>query len=350
VADFVKACQDAYRSDYTREYLVTHKEEFLKSYGSAFTGVTQGARDQIINRDFNNNLREAEAVARAAGLSVGREEVFQERFASARVQAYQSSLVTEELRVQSEAIRSVDELFAANGIAKLQEEATLKTDSIYGVASGVDLKLDLLFKNAGAQATREAEVKVRLIEVSSNLLNTRQISPVKALAARKLVRTDGDFGLKVRDDAPAGSRVRIVAEVMYPGHEFNAQRTEKIEISEVLGVNPAAIVALEYGKTPSPTTGLFNRIAIHTVGVNLTAKHEGMSKGYDVKMEEVGSSFASYNTQSASSSRVARGQSAKVELKYKLDKAAKGKEVKFKVTVTYEGKPVSEELMSINVK
>ncbi|MCE3014148.1 MAG: hypothetical protein LW878_13900, partial [Proteobacteria bacterium] len=350
VADFVKACQDAYRADYSREFLVTHKEEFLKAYGSAFAGVTQAARDQVIARDYANNLNEADAVARAAGLAVGRAEVFQERFASARAQSYQASLATEESRVQSEAIRSVDELFAANGIAKLQEEPTLKTGSIYGVAPGVDLKLDLLFKNAGAQATRDGEVKVRLIEVSSNLLNTRQVSPVKALAARKLVRTDGDFGLKVRDEAPAGSRVRIVAEVMYPGHEFNAQRTEKIEINEVLGVNPAATVALDYSTTPKPTTGLFSRVAIHTVAVNLTAKHEGMSKGYDVKMEEIGTSFASYNEQSATTSRVARGQTAKAELKYKLAKAASGKELKFKVTVSYEGKPVSEEIMTINVR
>ncbi len=350
VADLVKACQDSYRMDFSREFLVTHKAEFLKSYSSAFSSTTEATRDLIIARDFNNNLREADAVARAAGLAVGREEVYQERFASARIQSYQSSLAGEETRVQREAISSVDELFAANGIAKLQEEASLKADSIYGVSAGVDLKLDLLFKNAGAQATRDGEIKVRLIEVSPNLINTRQVSPVKALAARKLIRTEGDFGLKVRDDAAAGTRVRLVAEVMYPGHEFNAQRTEKIEINEVLGVNPAASVALDYDSTPKPTTGLFNRIAIHTVAVNLTAKHEGMTKGYDVKMEEISSSFASYNNQAGSSSRVARGQTGKVELKYKIDKAAKGKEVKFKITISYDGKPVSEESMIINVK
>lgn len=350
VAQFVRTCQDSYRADYTREYLVTHKSEFLKSYGSSFSSITQNTRDQVIARDFNNNLREADAVARSAGQTVGREEVYRERFASARTQSYQSTLPVEENRVHAEALRSVDELFAANGVAKLQEEATLKSDSIFGVAPGTDLKLDLLFKNAGAQATREGEIKVRLIEVSSNLLNTRQVSPVKSLAARKLVKTEGDFGLKVRDDAVAGGRVRILAEVMYPGHEFNAQRTERIEISEVLGVNPAAQVALEFNATPKPRTGLFNRVAIHTVDVNLTAKHEGMSKGYDVSIEEIGSSFASFTQQSARSQTVSRGQTSKVELKYKLDKSASDKEVKFKITVSYEGKSVSEEMMTVNVR
>jgi hypothetical protein len=318
----------------------------VKLYAGTFAEVAKKALESSLMNNYASSKTEALQIAGAVGEAQGKAEVYQERFNVARASAYESALITEDQRVRSEAVAMVDELFAANGVAKLEELPVVISSNAFGVSPGADVKLSMLFKNAGARQSVDGEIKVRLIETSSNLSMERSLSAVKSLPARKLVKTEADFGLKVKDDAPAGSKIRILAEVIYPGHEFNSQRIEKVEIQEVLGVNPSATVALSFDSNPKPT-GFLGRVLIHPVEVSLTAKHAGMTKGYDVSMEEIGSSFASYNDQSASTSAVTRGQIAKATLRYKLSKSAKGKEIKFKITTKYDGKLVDEQIITV---
>jgi predicted nucleic acid-binding Zn-ribbon protein len=349
LASFVKACQDSYKVDYTEQYLLAHKTEFMQGYTPSFLSAVERIREGVLNRDYKAQRAQAEQVAKAVGLSAGRAEIYQERFASSRIQSYHSNLVNEEARVKDEATQMVDELFAANGVVSLNEIPELVSNSEYGVSPGTDINVSMLLKNAGAKATSEGAVKVRIIEVSPNLIVTRNVAPIKSLPARKIIKTNADFGLKVRDEAPAGSKVRLVAEISYPGHEYTAQRTEKIEIEEVLGVNPAALVDVSYDSNPS-ATGFLGRTLVHGVTVSVTAKHAGMSQGYEVSMEEVGTSFASYNDQRAQTAKLDRGVTGKATLRYKMTKSARGKEIQFKIVTKYNGKVIDEQMMKIKAK
>lgn len=347
VADFVAACQDTYRVEYNARFVPAHRTSFMTGYSAAFQTVVQNAREAAIQADYAANFREAEGVARAAGLAVGKEEVYQERFAASRRSAYESTLTQEDQRVRGEAVEMVDELFAANGVAVLTEAPSFKSTDVFGVAPGNSISVDMLLKNAGLQATGEGAIKVRILEASPLLIPARTLAPLKSLPARKLVRTSADFGLKVADQAAPGQKVRLVAEVTFPGHDYAAARVERIEMEEMLGLNPSAGIDVSYDATPE-VKGFLGSLKSHDIDVTLSAKYRGLDKGYEVTLEEVDTRFADIKTRKDTTKVLAQGSSEKAELKYKLAKSAIGKAVTLKVVVRYGGKVLEERLLNLN--
>lgn len=345
VAEFIQACQDSFKADYSTNFLSNHRETFMANYTASFRGVIAREVEAGVQRDFAANYKEAEAVARTVGVAVGKEEVYQERFAAARASAYQSTLATEDARVNVEATRMVDELFAVNGVAMLTESPILASKDRFGVAPGAAVTLNMILKNAGAVSTAEGAIKVRIIEASPVLVPTRTIAPVRGLPARKIVKTNADFGFKIADGAMPGQKARLVAEITYPGHDYVAQRVERIEVEEVLGLNPSAAIDVSFDTTPTVSGFLGSKK--HDVGINLTAAYKGLSKGYEVSLEEVGTNFASFVDKDDVTKVLGQGQSEKLVLTYKLAKAARGKDVTLKVVVRYNGKVLEERTLNI---
>ena len=275
--------------------------------------------------------------------------MYQARFAEARANAYSTTLATEDNRVKGEAVRMVDELFAANGVAVLTEEPVLTSKDRFGVSPGATVSLDMVLKNAGAISTSEGGIKVRIIEASPILVPARTIAPLKSLPARKIVKTAADFGFKIADQATPGQKARLVAEVTYPGHDYTAARTERIEVEEVIGLNPTAAIDISYDTTPE-TSGFLGVTKKHDVGINLTAQYRGLSKGYEVSIQEVGSSYVSLVDGDDTTKVLNQGQSEKVVLTYKLSKSSRGKDVTLKVVVRHDGKVLEERTLTVKPK
>jgi hypothetical protein len=347
VADFVTACQTTFRAEYAVKFAPAHRTSFMNGYAPAFQTELANAREAGIQRDFAANYREAEGVARAAGLAVGKEEVYQARFAEARRSAYDTTIATEDQRVRGEAVDMVDELFAANGVAILTEEPRFKSTATHGVAPGNPITVEMLLKNAGMQATAEGAIKVRMIEASPLLVPTRTLAPLKSLPARKLVRTDADFGFKVSDQAAPGQKIRLVAEVTFPGHDYAASRVERIELEEALALNPSAGVDVSFDSTPE-VSGFLGSIKTHDIDVTLSAKYRGLDKGYEVTLEEVDGRYADIRTAKDTTKVLAQGASEKTQLKYKLAKSSRGQTVKLKVVVRYSGRVLEERVLTLN--
>ncbi|MBY0517676.1 MAG: hypothetical protein K2P81_12240 [Bacteriovoracaceae bacterium] len=346
VADFVAACQASFKSEYTDKYVAAHKSNFMSNYAQSFQSVIAREKEAVIQRDFAANYKEGEAVARAVGLAVGKQEVYQARFAEARTQAYQTTLASEDARVKTSATSMVDELFAANGVPVLSEDPRLSSKDRFGISPGAAVSMDVVLKNAGAQATAEGGVKVRILEISPILNSQRTLAPLKSLPARKLVRTQADFGLKVSDQAEPGQKVRVVAELTYPGNDYAASRVQKVEMQEVLGLNPSATVDVSFDANPT-VSGFLGITKTHDVGVNLGALYKGLDKGYDVTLEEVGSNFVSFKDKDDTTKVLGQGQSEKAVLSYKLSKSARGKDVVLKVVVRYAGQVLEERTLNI---
>jgi hypothetical protein len=205
----------------------------------------------------------------------------------------------------------------------------------------------MLLKNAGSQATGEGAIKVRIIEASPLLIPARTLAPLKSLPARKLVRTSADFGFKVADQAAPGQKVRLVAEVTYPGHDYTAARVERIEMEEMLGLNPTAGIDVSFNATPE-VKGFLGSLKSHDIDVTLSAKYRGLDKGYEVTLEEVTTKYADIKTGKDTTKVLAQGSSEKAELTYKLAKTAIGKAVTLKVVVRYGGRVLEERLLNLN--
>lgn len=346
VKDLVDACESSFKMAYDAKFMAVHRTEFMAGYTVAFNNVISREREAVIQRDFAANYAEGEAVARAVGLAIGKEEVYQARFAESRASSYQRNLPIEDNRVRSEAVTMVDQLFAANGVAMMTEEPKFVSSDRYGITPGSSLTVAMVLKNSGMRATPEGGVKIRILEISSTLQSSRTVAPLKALPARKIVKTNADFGFKVADTATPGERVRLKAEIIYPGHDYVSSRTEKIEIEEMVGVSPEAKADVEVTAEPQ-VANAFGFLRTLNLSVNLTAKYRGLDKGYNVTLEEVGSNFVSFSKSKGDTKVLGQGQSEKVIMAYKIQKTARGKEVKMKLVVRYGNTVVEEQIITV---
>lgn len=346
VSDFVAACQASYKLAFEAKFKDQHKSEFMAGYTAAFSAVTERERESVIQREFAANYKEGEAVARAVGLALGKEEVYQERFAEARARAYETTLSQEDRRVSAEAIALVDQRFATSGVVSQKELAAFSSGDKYGITPGAGLSLDLVLRNAGLAATAEGAVKVRILEASANLKSERSVALVKSLPARKIVRTAADFGFKVSDTATPGERVRLVAEISYPGHDYTAARTERIELEEMVGVSPAATLALEYTEAPQ-VANAFGILRSLNLAVTIGAQFRGLDKPYSVSLEEVGTNWVNFSFSGRDTKVLGQGESDRIVMGYKISKSARGKEVKLKLVARYGNVVVEERLVTL---
>jgi hypothetical protein len=82
----------------------------------------------------------------------------------------------------------------------------------------------------------------------------------------------------------------------------------------------------------------------------VTPKFEGVDQGYEISIEEVGSTYARFSNSKASTERLARGISKKVIFGYKLDKAARGKTINFKISIKNAGNEVKSVPVQISAQ
>jgi hypothetical protein len=113
-------------------------------------------------------------------------------------------------------------------------------------------------------------------------------------------------------------------------------------------VNPSIENAVDYDTTPKVATlGIVKK---HDIGVTVTPKFEGVEQGYEVSIEEVGSTYARFTNSKVTTERLSRGASKKMNFEYKLDKSARGKTVNFKVTVKNAGAEVKTIALQISAQ
>lgn len=345
VAEFVAACQAAFGREFTASYLANNRQAFLATYPNSFSGQVTASMATTLERDYRPRLTEGFDVAKVIGLAAGKAEVYQARFTEAEPVGHDRALPLERARVEREASDALDVHFANNGVASLAETPQLGSTQTFGVAPGNTIGLNLAIRNAGARPTIDGAVTVRLLSLSSNLTAERSIAPLSPLPARSISNVFAQFGLKVSDAARPGDRVEVVAEMTYPGHDYRATRTERIELREALGVNAGVTLALDYDRSPG-VANLFGTIRTHEVQVSLTGLYNGTTRNHEVRIEEIGTQYAEIITGQVSAA-LRQGQRVRQTLRYKLKRAAKNKTVKFKITVRYGSDLVEEQEIEV---
>jgi hypothetical protein len=96
-------------------------------------------------------------------------------------------------------------------------------------------------------------------------------------------------------------------------------------------VNPSVESEMVFDTTPKVATlGILRK---HDIDYAIRPKFEGVDQGYEVVIEEVGSSFARFSNTRIATEKLDRGTLKKMTFEYKLDKAARGKSISFKITV-----------------
>ena len=336
VKEFVDACKATYGAKYQGLYVAAHQSTFIAEYGRTFSEQIIKTFDAELNRLYPSYLKEASNVGREVGVSAGKKEIYRQSFTRSENASYASAIVGEEARVEGEAVAMVESHLKANAALTVKGDVQLAGDAAYGIAPGTDVEVKMVVKNIGAKAS-----------IGNSLIKITQSSPSVVLASReaaiaavapKSLTTLAVMKIRINDAAIPGDRVVLAGEIVHPGNDYRASRTESFRIETVVAVNPSIESSVDYDITPK-VSALFG-VKKHDIDFTLNPKHDGVLEGYEVSIEEVGSNLVRFTNTKASTPRLGRNISKKVSFEYKLDKSAKGRTINLKVTVKNGGSVV----------
>jgi len=343
VPDFLAACSGSYTIKYKALYGTAHSDAFNRDYGPAFNEQIDRVFDAELNRLYPSYLKEASNIGKQVGIASGKKEIYQQTFARAESNAYAGVLPSETARVETEAVNLVQEHLNGNAALTLKGSAKLSTTNTYGISPSADADLKMIIKNIGNQASLGNSL-VKITEISNNIIADRKEAPLSTVAAH----SHADLSvvkLHVNEAALPGSRVVVAGEIVHPGNHYRSNRVESFRIETVVAINPSIDAKLDFDTTPD-ISGLFGTKK-HDVEMNLSPKFAGVDQGYEVSLEEVGTTFVEITARPNTTEVLGRGVQKKVKFTYKLAKAAKGKTLTLKLTVKNAGKIVSEQNLSI---
>ena len=343
VSDFVKACSGSFTIRYKSLYNAAHADSFKRDYSSAFNQQIASVFDAELNRLYPGYLKEATGVAKQVGIASGKKEIYQQSFNRSENASYGGNLPNEVARVETEAVDLVQTHLNGNAALTLKGSAKLSTSNAYGISPSAEAELKMLIKNIGNQASLGNSL-VKITEMSNNLSADRREAPLLAVAPH----THSDLSvvkIRVSDGALPGSRVVLAGEIVHPGNHYRSNRVETFRIETVVAINPSVDQKVDFDTTPD-ISGLFGTKK-HDVELVLSPKFAGVDQGYEVTLEEVGTTFVEITARPNTTEVLNRGVQKKVKFTYKLAKASKGKTLTLKLTVKNGGKIVSEQNLSV---
>lgn len=331
VKDFIDACKGSYVLRYQSLYNTAHADAFNRDYGTSFKGQIESVYESELARLYPVYLKEATSVGKAVGVTVGKKEVYQQSFARAENASYAGNLPNEVARVESEAVKLVQEHLNQNAALTLKGSAKLTTTTAYGISPGADLSLKMLIKNIGSEASSNNGL-VRIKELSSNVLAERIEVPLFTVAARSHAELSV-MNLRVNDNAVPGSKIIIAGEIVHPGNHYRSNRVEQFRVESEVKINPSIDAEVEYDTSPKVAVVIFGTLIKHNVGLTINPKFAGVDQGYEAVLEEIDTKYVELLNKPSISEVLNRGVAKRLSFTYRLSKAAKGKTIKLRLAV-----------------
>lgn len=333
VKEFVDACKANYAAKYQGLYAAAHQSTFIAEYGKSFSEQIIRTFDAELSRLYPGYLKEASTVGNSVGVSAGKKEIYRQSFSRSEAATYSSVLVGEQARVEGEAIALVDAHLKANAALTVKGNTQVIGDAAYGIAPGTEAIVKMVVKNIGAKASAGNSL-IKIKEASSSLVLATRETAIASVAAKSLTTMEV-MKIKISDAAIPGDRVVLAGEIVHPGNDYRASRTEAFRFEGVITINPSIENTIDFDTTPK-VSALFGAKK-HDIDLVIKPKHEGVSVGYEVSIEEVGTKLVNFSNSKVQTERLNRNQSKKVNFEYKLEKAAKGRTINLKVTFKNDG-------------
>lgn len=336
VKDFVDACKSMYNGRYQLLFGSAHNNAFQAEYGLTFKSQIDSTFGSELDRLYPGYLKEATNVGKQVGVANGQKEIFRQSFDRAEKASYAASLPGEEERVENESVNLVSEHLSRNAALTIKGNGKLTSNSVYGIAPGTQLSLSMIMKNIGEVPSLGDSV-VKITEVSSNLVLERREAPVSSVAAKSAMNVEV-MKITANENSVPGSRVVLAGQIIHPGNHYRANRVENFRIETMLEVNPALTTTFDYDNSPK-VAGIFGGIKEHGIEVKVAPKFAGV-QNYEVGLEEVGTNFVTVLTHPIQTGALNKGSTKKIDLNYKMSKAAKGKTLTLRVSVKHNSKVV----------
>lgn len=340
LAVFKAACEGSYRGSFANNYVNAARTVYGDIYTQLFQSEFNHSNVSIREAKYAGELALSTKVGAAEGLRVGKIEIYQRTFESTYKTTYTLELEKARAKAKSDA--------AGELAAFLQSKPLLTTQKTDLVAEdfrgGEEVLIEGAVKNVGA-VDFNGPVLFRIVEAQNAavvqgeaVLNNVGARGVTVLPALKI---------KVAGSAKAGEKIMVKGILEFPGDLYRASRQERFELVKTLSANPSHELKADYNKTPE-IKGVFRRY-IHFSSVTITPKVEDIAEGYKLTLTPVADAANHIEMKESlfETGALKAGSAKEVRFSYVFKDSAKGKSLNMELAVSYLGKVIKKELLTV---
>ncbi|MES2525957.1 MAG: hypothetical protein V4598_02675 [Bdellovibrionota bacterium] len=340
LAVFKAACDSSYKGSFQNNFVTAAKGTFVQIYNAQFRSEFDAANLSQRESSYPGELKAASVIGRAEGTRIGKIEIFDTTYAANYKTAYATQLEIARTKAKTDAALELVSFLKVKPLLTVAA-SSLIAENFRG---GEEVTILGKVKNV-ASVGLKGPVIVRITELvnAENVESEAVLNEAGALALTDLPA----LKVKVLSSAKAGEKMIVRGVVDLPGDLYKPARQEKFELTQVLSANPAHDLGLNYNKTPE-IKGVFNRY-IHKLTISLKPKFEDIREGYKLTLTPVGETSALVEVKEGplSTGAIAVGANKEMRFSYVFKDAAKGKTVMMELAISYAGKVIKKENVTV---
>lgn len=342
VAEFKTACKQSYSANFEDTYRTVFYQNFESQYLELYSNVLEAKRDSKIEGLYKASYAKHYVTAENAGISDGKNDIFEKTYKLAKDKAYSESLPVATARVKEEATTEVKDWIALN------PTLTLSGSKIEGskLRGNTKAKLVISVKNISPKDL-EKPVKV----VITNLVNANIAQKEFFLKVAPGSKTSEfrEIEFTIASSARSNEQIKISGELILPGGKYKAQRSERFSATAMTAVNPAISTKLQFDSTPQVVTSVRRRTLIHNLDTSISPSVESVNQGYVVSLKTAPgfTGMINFKNTSFNTGRISYGRSQNIRFQYTFPRSSEDKIVKVIATYTYDGEVVKTDLIEL---
>jgi predicted nucleic acid-binding Zn-ribbon protein len=340
VAVFKAACEKSYKTSFADNYVNAAHDSFATHYQAQFTSEFNLANITQREVSYPAELAVASKVGRAEGLRVGKIEIYRSSFESSYNSSYVSELEKARMKAKMEAAVELGQFL------KVKPLLTVTSTQLLANNFRGDEEVSIIGKIKNVSfVPLNGPVLVRLTEVvnAEKLTGQAVLNSLGALSETDLP----ELKVRVSSSAKAGDKMILRGVVDLPGDLYRPARQEKFEFIQALSENPSHFLGLNFNKTPD-IKGVFRR-NVHVLTMTITPKVDNIISGYKLSLAPVGdaASLVEIKETQLETGSMSVGNQKQFEFSYLFKDAAKGKTISLELSVTYAGKVIKKEIVTV---
>lgn len=342
VAEFKIACSEAYKTKFDHIYRTVYFDNFKSQYSPLYIAQVEERRDSLIEKLYDNVVAKTYGVAKNAGISAGKKDIYQRNFVSARSKAYDSQLPVASKLAEDTAAVEVGAWISSNATLTIKN-AVILGEKLRGNSIG---KLSLSVKNISPVALSKP-VKV-VIKEMRNVSVDRSEAFIKSVNGNETIDFD-EINFKVNSNVTSNQQILIKGHVVLSGGKYSSQRIEEFEARALTAINPSITSSLQYDASPRVVTRFRRRTLIHNLDTSISPAVESVRDGYlvSVKAAPGFEGMVSLKNTSYQTGGINYGRSQNIRFQYTFPRSSENKVVKLILTYTYQGETVKSEVVEL---
>jgi septal ring factor EnvC (AmiA/AmiB activator) len=340
---FRASCESAYESTFTSLYVSSARKFYYESYGELFMTIFSDSRISQREKSYPAAFSDAHKISRAEGLRLGKIEIFEKTFERVYKTAYAAEIVKAKARAKADAQRELGNFLLKNPLLTMVG-ATLSAPSFRG---GEEISILSKVKNIGSVALAgPAIVRITSVENAQIVIGEAVLN----LAPAKAISDLPDLKVKVLPQMKSGDKIIVRGTVDLPGDLYKASRKESFELTQILSANPTHKLLVDYNFSPNIKGPL--RRYVHFVNMKIKPTVEDIKDGYSFSLTPVGEGqeYVELQTAKIETGPILSGVEKEVRLSYLLKDGAKGRKISLELSLSFLGKVIRKELLTVSPK